>query len=119
MRWLDQRFEPILAAIPPSLIGKLQAAEIYHQLLEHRWFESQRLERDVSMDEALATYIPDVLAPARDEHLDLGTPTAELFLGDLSAPRRGLTRPTPDVAATPRYHGIGPLVVLGGRRRLR
>ena len=86
VRWLDQRFEPILAAIPPALVGKLQAAEIYHQLLEHRWFECERQGRDVSLEEALATYIPDVLAPARDEHLELGTSTAELFLGDLSTP---------------------------------
>ena len=83
VRWLDQRFEPTIAAIPPALIGKLQAAEIYHQLLEHRWYESERQQRDVSLDEALDTYIPDVLAPAPDEHLELGTPTGELFLGDL------------------------------------
>ena len=83
VRWLDQRFEPIIGSIPPSLIGKLQAAEIYHQLLEHRWFECQRQQREVSLEEALATYIPDVLVPAPDEHLELGTPTAELFLGDL------------------------------------
>jgi hypothetical protein len=85
VRWLDQRFEPTIAAIPTSLIGKLQAAEIYHQLLEHRWYESERQQRDVSFAEALATYIPDVLAPAPDEQLDLGTPTAELYLGDLAA----------------------------------
>jgi hypothetical protein len=83
VRWLDQRFEPTIAAIPSSLVGKLQGAEIYHQLLEHRWFESERLGRDVSMEEALQTYVPDVLAPAPDEHLELGTPTAELFLGEL------------------------------------
>ncbi len=83
VRWLDQRFEPTLALIPPSMLGKLQRAEIYHQLLEHRWFESERLGRDVSLEEALASYVPDILAPAPDEHLELGTPTAELFLGDL------------------------------------
>ena len=71
VRWLDQRFEPTIAAIPPSLIGKLQPAEIYHQLLEHRWYERER-RRDVSLDEALASYIPDVLAPAPDEHLRSG-----------------------------------------------
>ena len=52
VRWLDQRFEPTIAAIPSPLIGKLQAAEIYHQLLEHRWYESERQQRDVSLDEA-------------------------------------------------------------------
>ena len=85
VRWLDQRFEPIISAIPQSLIGKLQAAEIYHQLLEHRWFECERQGREISLEEALDSYIPDVLAPAPDEHLELDRPTAELFLGDLSA----------------------------------
>ncbi len=85
VRWFDQRFEPIIGSIPGSLIGKLQAAEIFHQLLEHRWFESERLGRDVSLEEALETYIPDILEPAPDEHLELGSPTAELFLGDLDA----------------------------------
>lgn len=85
VRWLDQRFEPILGSIPPSLVGKLQHAEIYHQLLEHRWFESERLDRDVSIEEALASYIPNVLAAAPDEQLELGSPTGELFLGDLAA----------------------------------
>jgi hypothetical protein len=85
VRWLDQRFEPIISAIPPSLIGKLQAAEIYHQLLEHRWFECERHGREISLEEALDSYIPDVLAPAPDEHMELDRPTAELFLGDLSA----------------------------------
>ena len=90
MRWFDQRFEPIIGAIPPSLIGKLQAAEIFHQILEHRWFESERQGRDVSLEEALETYIPDVLAPAPDEHLELDRPTAELFLGDLGDDRRSV-----------------------------
>ena len=99
VRWLDQRFEPILSAIPPSLIGKLQGAEIYHQLLEHRWFECERQQREVSLEEALSTYIPDVLTPAPDEHLELGTPTGELFLGDLSAP----PPPDPPPPAEPRF----------------
>ena len=69
VRWLDRRFEPIIGAIPPSLIGKLQAAEIYHQLLEHRWFECERQGREVSLEEALETYIPDVLGTgARRAH---------------------------------------------------
>ncbi|MET0146780.1 MAG: DUF4032 domain-containing protein [Ilumatobacteraceae bacterium] len=84
VRWLDQRFEPLIGAIPPAIRGKLQAAEIYHQILEHRWFESERQGRDVTLDEALETYIPDVLAPAPDEHMELDRPTSELFLPDLS-----------------------------------
>ena len=83
VRWFDQRFEPIIGAIPPALIGKMQSTEIFHQILEHRWFESERQGRDVSLEEALETYIPEILVPAPDEHLELERPTAELFLGDL------------------------------------
>ena len=44
----------------------------------------------MSLEEALETYIPDVLVPAPDEHLELGTPTGELFLGDLGSPATSL-----------------------------
>ena len=109
VRWFDQRFEPIIGSIPPSLIGKLQAAEIFHQLLEHRWFESERHGRDVTLEEALETYIPDILEPAPDEHLELGSPTASCSsaisrraIGVLSVPR-------PHLALGRRRRSMGPL----------
>lgn len=83
VRWLDQRFEPVIGAIPPALLGKLQAAEIYHQLLEHRWFLCEREGRDVGLEEALQSYIPDILAPVRSEQVRLPEPTGELFLPEL------------------------------------
>ena len=84
VRWLDQRFEPAIAAIPGQLIGKLQAAEIYHQILEHRWFLSERAERDVSMREAIDAYITDILEHTPSEQLRLDA-TAELMLGDIAS----------------------------------
>ena len=77
VRWLDRRFEPTIAAIPPELIGKLQAAEIYHQILEHRWFASEREDRDVPLEEAVESYIADILSGAPDEQLRLDS-TMEL-----------------------------------------
>jgi hypothetical protein len=84
VRWLDQRFEPTIAAIPPELMGKLEPAEFYHQLLEHRWFLSQRNQRDVPMAEAVAAYVSDVLVHAPDEQLRINA-TAELLLADIAA----------------------------------
>ncbi|MGI9029562.1 MAG: DUF4032 domain-containing protein [Ilumatobacteraceae bacterium] len=83
VRWLDQRFEPLIAAIPPSMLGKLQAAELYHQILEHRWFLSEHEHRDVPMEEAISSYVGNILEPAPDEQLRIDPPTGELFLGDL------------------------------------
>jgi hypothetical protein len=78
VRWLDQRFEPLIARIPPSLHRKLESAEIYHQLLEHRWFLSEEARIDISLEDALESYIANVLAGAPDELLHLGEVTSEI-----------------------------------------
>jgi hypothetical protein len=67
VRWLDDRFEPLIARIPPELFTKLEAAEIYHQLLEHRWFLSENATVDIPLEDALDSYIDNVLASAPDE----------------------------------------------------
>ncbi len=68
-RWLAEAYEPALRQIPAALHGKLEPAEVYHQLLEHRWFMSERLGRCVSMDESIASYVPRILAAAPDERM--------------------------------------------------
>jgi hypothetical protein len=88
VRWLDQRFEPAIAAIPGPLIGKLQAAEIYHQILEHRWFLSERAGRDVPMYEAIDAYIHDILEQVPSEQVRIDA-TAELSLDEIAAFGRG------------------------------
>jgi tRNA A-37 threonylcarbamoyl transferase component Bud32 len=66
-RWLTEVFEPAVAAIPPELCGKRAAAELFHELLEHRWYLSEEAGRDVGLDEAVASYVENVLRPAPDE----------------------------------------------------
>ena len=65
--WTARVFEPVIRSIPRELRGKLEPAEIFHQLLEHRWFMSQRQSRDVPLAEALTSYIDDILRHRRDE----------------------------------------------------
>ena len=67
-RWLDDRFEPTIEAIPPDLVGKLEPAELYHQVMEHRWFLSERAGEDVGLGDAVTAYVRDVLTPAPAEH---------------------------------------------------
>jgi hypothetical protein len=66
-RWLSECFEPAIAAIPEELQGKRAAAEVFHELLEHRWFLSEKAGRDVGMKKATESYVEDVLRPAADE----------------------------------------------------
>ncbi len=65
--WLAQVFEPVIRAIPKELKGRLEPAEVFHQLLDHRWYLSQNENRDVPLAEAVSSYIDNVLRHRRDE----------------------------------------------------
>ena len=66
-RWLSEVFEPAVAAIPGELWGKRDAAEIFHEALEHRWFLSQEKGEDIGLMPAVQAYVDDVLRHEPDE----------------------------------------------------
>jgi hypothetical protein len=78
-RWLSEVFEPAVAAIPAELWGKRDAAEVFHEALEHRWFLSQQADEDVGLMPAVEAYVDDVLRHAPDERavLEPRVPTAD------------------------------------------
>jgi hypothetical protein len=79
LRWMVDVFEPTLAAVPAQLRGKLEDAEIYHQVLEHRWFLSEQAGEDIGMEAAIADYLAQVLPSVADERTVLAQPaTSEI-----------------------------------------
>ncbi|MPZ74786.1 MAG: DUF4032 domain-containing protein [Nitriliruptorales bacterium] len=66
-RWLAEVFEPTVAAIPSEQRGKREAAEVFHEIIEHKWFLSERSGEDVGVDKALASYLETVLPEEPDE----------------------------------------------------
>lgn len=101
VRWLDQRFEPLMAKIPSSLFSKLEAAEIYHQLLEHRWFLSEEARIDISLDEALESYIDDVLIDAPDEIISVGGKNSDDAESETGSPEGDDLVPPGSAVVTP------------------
>lgn len=77
VRWLDRVFEPAIASIPPDLLDRLEAAEIFHQLLEHRWYMAERSGAEVAMVDVVADYLR-LLTEAPAERLQLDEPTVEI-----------------------------------------
>jgi len=69
--------EPAVAAVPSELWGKRDAAEVFHEALEHRWFLSQEADEDVGLMPAVDAYVADVLRHAPDERAVLDAGTAE------------------------------------------
>jgi len=76
--WLTTFFEPVVRSVPRELRGKLQPAQIFHEMLDHRWFISREQDRDVPMAEAAASYMQNVLRHRPDEAQVLGADTAAL-----------------------------------------
>jgi len=70
-RWLAEIYDPVIAAIPPQLRGRLDDAQIFHEILEHRWFLSETTGRDVGTAAAMQDYFARVL-PSVPEDLTLG-----------------------------------------------
>lgn len=66
-QWLMNAFEPVVTAIPPDLAGKREPAQIFHEVLDYRWYQSQRERREVPLTEAVQGYIRDVLSALPDE----------------------------------------------------
>jgi Domain of unknown function (DUF4032)/Lipopolysaccharide kinase (Kdo/WaaP) family len=60
-RWLSEVYQPIVDAIPGNLRGRLEPAEIFHEVLEHRWFLSEQAGRDVGTTKAARSYFENVL----------------------------------------------------------
>lgn len=83
--WLSSVYEPVIGAIPAELAGKLEPAEMFHEVLEHRWYKSEKAGRDISLLEAVRSYATEVLSKRRDESSYLGTTTLT----------QGITMPEP------------------------
>jgi hypothetical protein len=60
-QWRQDVFEPTVAAVPPDLWAALPAAELFHQVLEHRWFLSEKAGKDIGIDEAVRAYVESEL----------------------------------------------------------
>jgi tRNA A-37 threonylcarbamoyl transferase component Bud32 len=70
-RWLDEVYEPVMDMIPPDLRTRLDEAEIFHEILEHRWFLSEAAGRDVGTTAAAQDYIAHVLPHVPDDLITL------------------------------------------------
>lgn len=76
-RWREEVFEPTVAAVPETLQDRLPPAEIFHQVLEHRWFLSEQAAKDVGIDEAVASYVRSELPTRAEERVVFELPMSE------------------------------------------
>jgi hypothetical protein len=66
-RWLDEIYEPVVEMVPADARGKLEPAEVFHEVLQHRWFLAEREGHDIDTFDAAADYIENVLKDKPEE----------------------------------------------------
>jgi hypothetical protein len=76
--WLARIYEPITRTVPGDLIRKLAPAELFHEVLEHRWYMSETAGHDTSIEDAIADYVKHVLPGKPDEAAVVGVDTVEM-----------------------------------------
>ncbi|TRY20126.1 DUF4032 domain-containing protein [Tessaracoccus rhinocerotis] len=79
-KWLMEVFEPATSRIPPDLAGKRDPAQFFHELLDYRWYMSQRENHEVSIVEAASGYVADVLRTLPDEEMSNVMPVGQELL---------------------------------------
>ena len=66
-RWMAEVFNPSVQTIPFELRGDLDEAELFHEILEHRWYLSEERNQDVGLPYAANSYVENVLKKRTNE----------------------------------------------------
>jgi hypothetical protein len=75
---MSRIYEPITRTVPPELRYKLEPAELFHEILEHRWYLSERAGHDTPIEDAVRDYVASVLPGRPDELAIVGVDTEEI-----------------------------------------
>ena len=70
-KWLTEVFEPIINRVPEEMRGRVERAQMFHEILENRWYLSEKVGHDVGLEEATDNYCAEVLPLRRDSGVDI------------------------------------------------
>jgi len=65
-RWLDEVFYIVVNSVPGNLKGRIEDAQLFHEVLEHRWYLGEKAGHDLGLDFATSDYIAQVLPSRMD-----------------------------------------------------
>jgi len=68
-RWMSEIYDPNVHMVPPEARGKLEPAELFHEILTHRWYLSERQGYEADIFDTARDYIAHELLKKPDEVL--------------------------------------------------
>jgi len=81
--WMTDVYEPVMGMAPEKRRTPLEEAELYHEILEHRWYLSEQAGHEIDLLEAARDY----LASRTDPELSLTELPEVASLPDAMAPK--------------------------------
>jgi len=59
--WLTNVFDHVMSQVPVELRGRVEPAQMFHEILEHRFYLGEKAGKDPGLDFATAEYISHIL----------------------------------------------------------
>jgi Domain of unknown function (DUF4032) len=56
-RWLTTIFERVVQMVPPPTKSPVEAAEVFHEILEHRWYLSEQAGHEIEIFDTARDYV--------------------------------------------------------------
>jgi hypothetical protein len=66
MRWRDEVFNQVVQRVPGEMRGRIEDAQLFHEVLEHRWYLGEKAGHDVGLERATQDYIASILPHRQD-----------------------------------------------------
>jgi hypothetical protein len=70
-KWIAEVFEPVISRVPDDMRGRVERAQMFHEILENRWYLSEKAGYDVGLEEATDNYCAEILPMRRDSGVDI------------------------------------------------
>ncbi len=83
-RWMTEVVQPVIDAVPPELAGRREPVEVFHEVIEHKWYLSEAEGRDVGVEGGTRDYLDNVLPRSEPEEVLTGAEAIEEARGPTS-----------------------------------
>ena len=70
-KWFLEVFEPIINRVPQTMRGRVERAQMFHEILENRWYLSEQKGSDVGLEFAADNYINEILPYRLDSGVEV------------------------------------------------
>lgn len=60
-RWLRDVYHHVIEQVPNELQGRVEPSQLFHEILEHRWYLGEQIGKDIGLDNATKDYIEKIL----------------------------------------------------------